>query len=64
MGVASDAMSNDDPADTLPAELARVRARMAAVLEEVDRLGLPGDIGAHMDLAIRRLDEIARRTQG
>jgi hypothetical protein len=57
-------MRYDEPADAPAADVARVRERMTAILEDIDRLGLPGDIGAHMDLAIRRLDAIARRNRG
>jgi hypothetical protein len=36
-------------------------ARMKAVLEELDRANAPGDVGAHLDLAICRLEEFLTR---
>lgn len=40
------------------AELDELLQRLRACLEEADRLGLPQDVGAHLDLAIERLSAL------
>ncbi len=39
--------------------------KMKAALAELDRANAPGDIGAHLDLAIAKLDELlnSKRSQ-
>jgi hypothetical protein len=51
-------MTINKPAQIDLGEVARLRERMIAILDEIDRLRLPGDIGAHMDMAIQRISAL------
>ena len=61
MGGATDAMHDDH--ENEPTDLAKLRARMVACLNELDELGLPA-LAAQMDLAITKLDESIRCPEG
>lgn len=66
MGGANDAMSDADDARSGLQDIAGLLDRMQGCLDEMDRLRLPGDVAAHMDMAIQRLrgmDPAARRAR-
>lgn len=46
----------------MPPELQSAMANMQAALEQLDRAGVPADVGAHLDLAICRLRDIICRS--
>lgn len=44
----------------MPDVYAAAHAKMKAALDDLDQAGAPADIGAHLDMAICRLEELLK----